>query len=71
MTKQYICIREWARNAKGDIVDSYEYGRFPKEIQSKCFELKVEKKRPLTARNVEIPTVKVKSPKLQTPDTPE
>lgn len=44
---KWICVKDWARNRKGDIVENYEFKRFPMEIRQSCF--KEYKSEPRTA----------------------
>jgi hypothetical protein len=36
---QFKCIRNWARNTKGDILEQYEYNRIPQELKLTHFEV--------------------------------
>lgn len=48
--KQYRCIKGWARNNVGDLVEAYEFFRFPAEIRQRHFVEVVEsvKKSPIS-----------------------
>lgn len=36
---RFKCIRNWARNTKGDILEQYEYNRIPQELKLTHFEV--------------------------------
>lgn len=37
MAKKFKCVRAWSRNAVGDVIEEYEYKRYPPSAH-KCFE---------------------------------
>jgi hypothetical protein len=45
MAKQYKCVKGWARNNVGDIVEEYMINRYPKEIKMNNFVEYVESKK--------------------------
>jgi len=36
--RKFKCIRKWARNQVGDIVELYEFKRYPREVRVGHFE---------------------------------
>ena len=40
---KYLCVRNWARHSKGEIIDMYEYKRCPDDVKKNNFK-KVETK---------------------------
>lgn len=39
---KYICVKAWARNKEGDVIDEFTFKRYPVELRDKCFKLIVE-----------------------------
>lgn len=42
--KRYVCVKGWARNKVGDMIDESVYRRYPVELRNRCFELYTEEK---------------------------
>ncbi len=56
--KRFKCVKGWARNQVGDVVEEWEYKRFP-ESAHKCYEEIVDEP---PKKRVDVPAnIKVKS----------
>jgi len=63
--KKYVCVKDWARNRVGQVIDEYVYKRYPEELRVKCFKLVepvVESKPPSPPPVVSVPVEPVSEP---------
>lgn len=73
--KQYICTRGWQRNSKDDIIDEWQYNKYPEEVKERNFKVyepepvkpvkkevveKVEKQVPVVSPKMEQTTTRFK-----------
>lgn len=54
---KYICTRDWYRCKKGDILEHWEYKRFPADIRESHFKPYKESKPKATPKSKMKPTV--------------
>lgn len=57
---QYVCVKGWARNKVGDVIDEWTFKRYPPELRSRHFELivpKPTKQASPAAKPIEVPKV--------------
>jgi hypothetical protein len=67
MAKEFKCIKGWARNRVGDVVENYMFSRYPKEIQQNHFvEIKPKKVTPKSSPKSSPKVVSTSSSKSST-----
>lgn len=68
--KKYICIRGWQRNSVGDIIEEWQYNKYPEEVKERNFKIyepepkqvKEIKSKTLTTK---LETITIDSPKKE------